>query len=45
MYRVLLSESDAGGYDRVMSHRKMVRHTQFATMMVPTGWIGRSTGR
>src|ERR1035437_4906557 len=31
---VLRSEFDAGGYDLVMSYRKIVRHIQFKTMMV-----------
>lgn len=31
---VLRSEFDAGGYDLVMSHRKLVRHIQFKTTMV-----------
>src|SRR6266849_860096 len=31
---VLRSEFDAGGYDLVMSYRKVVRHIQFKTMMV-----------
>jgi hypothetical protein len=30
---VLRSEFDAGGYDLVMSHRKIVRHIQFKTSM------------
>jgi len=31
---VLRSEFDAGGYDLVMSYRKIVRHIQFKTTMV-----------
>ena len=31
---VLRSELDAGGYDLVMSYRKIVRHIQFKTTMV-----------
>ena len=31
---VLRSEFDAGGYDLVMSHRKIVRHIQFKTAVV-----------
>ena len=31
---VLRSEFDAGGYDLVMSHRKVIRHIQFKTVMV-----------
>jgi hypothetical protein len=31
---VLRSEFDAGGYDLVMSHRKVVRHIQFKTVIV-----------
>src|SRR5260370_29586722 len=31
---VLRSEFDAGGYDLVMSLRKVVRHIQFKTIMV-----------
>jgi hypothetical protein len=31
---VLRSEFDAGGYDIVMSYRKIVRHIQFKTVMV-----------
>src|SRR3954452_20974615 len=31
---VLRSEFDAGGYDLVMSYRKVVRHIQFKTVLV-----------
>lgn len=31
---ILRSEFDAGGYDLVMSHRDVVRHIQFKTIMV-----------